>query len=62
MKISDYVLALLGPMPESSLPKDEWELGFLEEATRSLVKEKGEVWIGENREFLLAQLRFIWRL
>ena len=62
MKISEEVLALLGPIPESSLPKTKWEVIFLESETRDLVREKGEQWVRENRKFLLAQLSFIWSL
>ena len=59
MKVSDETERLLGPIPESSQPKNEWELSFLESETRGLVEEKGEEWVRENRRFLLAQWEFI---
>jgi hypothetical protein len=62
MEISDYVLALLGPIPESSMPKNRAQAEFLETETRALVREKGEEWVRKNRQFLLAQLSFIWHL
>jgi hypothetical protein len=37
-------------------------VGFLEEETRSLVKQRGEEWIRQNRRRLLAELAYIWSL
>ena len=62
MRPSDYVEKLIGPIPESSLPRDQWQANFLESATRNLVHRKGEQWVKENRKFLLAQLSYIWSL
>jgi hypothetical protein len=62
MRPSDYVEKLLGPIPESSLPKNEWQAHFLESETRNLVYMNGEDWVRKNRKFLLAQLSYIWSL
>ena len=62
MKISEEGWALLGPIPESSLPRNQWEKRFVEEATERLVKQYGEEWVTSHREMLLAQLKFIWSL
>ena len=58
-KVSDYIERLLGPIPESSLPKNAWERIFLESETRNLAEQKGEQWVRENRKFLLAQWDYI---
>ena len=60
MKVSETVETLLSPMPESSLPRNEWELRFLEGGTRNWVKEKGEDWVRRHRQLLLAELEYIW--
>jgi hypothetical protein len=60
MKISEPLERLLDPIPESNLPKTVWHANFLKSETRSLVEEKGAAWVQENRQFLLAQLSFIW--
>jgi len=62
MRPSDYVEKLLGPIPESSQPKNEWQAHFLESETRNLVYMNGEDWVRKNRKFLLAQLSYIWSL
>ena len=62
MKISEEVLALLGPIPESSLPRNQWEKRFVEEGTDRLVRQYGEEWVKRHKEMLKAQLKFIWSL
>jgi len=59
MKPSDYVEKLLGPFPESSLPKNDWELSFLESETRNLAEQMGEDWVKRHRGLLLAQWNYI---
>lgn len=58
-EVSDYVEKLLGPIPESSLPKNAWERIFLESETRNLAEQMGEDWVRKHRLFLLAQWDYI---
>ena len=59
MKLSDEVERLLGPIAESSLPRNQWEKRFMEEATDRLVRQYGEEWVKRHRELLLAQWDYI---
>ena len=57
MKFAD-VEKLLG----NNLPGNEYELEYLVRLTDDMVKEKGEDWVKENREMLIAQWKKILNL